>query len=596
MDVKLLFVLFSCALLSVTITACGGAEGKAVNTNNTEEITLLPSAIQHQPALREKATQFYIVATVGEDIDASNLHIYADLDNSVFRSILLYATDGKSAHLELITHNNLWERSYSGTVNMHLCNDEDCNNELAGSPVSLPYNITFPPSQFRLEPIINEQDSEHRTVIDFGKDYMAIYAESEAPGTPSTTVRIEAEVSEDLGELILPQKMLEDFQVSDISGDGFTITTPSYDENFRATKSSHTFHYELGFTHSSMVMPYTIYSIEEGYSGASDQVIFLENPIELNAPFHDDFSFVAPFLFVGENSADLARIEFDLNFDETPRTGRGRTDLTTGRNYVFVQVYAPYKPAYGRYSGQIEASVDNEVIGRVDIGVNIVDGFITVGRFYVSGGTSKLERPLRFDNEYFPAEGGYISIHNTQRIEGSWQASTQAPWLVLDRDQGIFPISGGSDFSNQNDLIFSVDIEIFAALPNNVSGAGIITLSDNNGLFPDSDVEVLYEKAFPQVTSVSRVSVPAGNPFYIEIEGYNLLGASPGLRSANETSLNNELFDLVPERLTNTSMALRHAGIVEPGIYEIVFDHEANRQTNYSLPFVPRISITVTAE
>lgn len=406
-------------VVACVLSGCGGGGGTATssgggsstgssssstsggNSNSSLTVSLSPSSINHQASVAGEVQVLFVTGTASGDLGVSTLYVGADADVETFRSITFYQdTDSVSAQIE--THETLWGGTYTGNISIYLCSDANCNNHLANSPLTLPYNIVIPKSGFRMEPI----NYSNTTVVDYDREFVAINAES---GTAGVAVQYKTELSASLGELVFPDQMLADFQITNASEEGFTLTTPTLADG------SYTFNYTLGFTNSENTIPFTVYYLVGREGGANNQFIFFEDPIEIDALYGSpNNNHSTRYLITGENRDILDYKEFTVEYID----GADWLGWPSGSDdYLHLDLSTENLPL-GTYRARIHGSTFyTQVTGSVDVIVNVVDGFDIFNQF----------NEVRFDQYLYSNETRSAYVDNSRQAQGEWTASTTTP-------------------------------------------------------------------------------------------------------------------------------------------------------------------------
>lgn len=151
----LLTIIFTVVLL----TACGGSGGgssanNSSTSNNSVPINFAPATITANVASGSSAT--ITVRAIASDTSIFSKTLYAyviDSNHVLTTSIELTKIDDKTTSATLHTSPTLAAGHYQGTLQVQLCNDANCNSQVKGSPVSLPYDfvISAAPLQARVD-------------------------------------------------------------------------------------------------------------------------------------------------------------------------------------------------------------------------------------------------------------------------------------------------------------------------------------------------------------------------------------------------------------------------------------------------------------
>lgn len=575
-------------VLAVTFSACGGGGGgsgtsssstsssSTTSTSSTSSsggaasISLSPSSINEQGISGEPAIMF-VTGTVSEDLGVSTLYLGADADPEVFRSITFYQNeDSISAQIE--THEWLWGGTYTGNISVYVCSDEMCNNHLANSPLTLPYTITQPKSNSRLEPV----NYSASTVVDYDTQFVAINAES---GTAGVQVEFRTEFSDSLGDLVFPDDMLEVFSVTEVSENGFTLNTPTL------ANGVYRYEYQLGFTQSSATRDLTVYYVVGREGGSQDQFVFFEDPIEVNALYGSpNNNHSTSYIIFGENRDILDYKEFTLSYIDGDNWVRNLHGMD---NNLHIELATEDLPV-GTYTARIDASTyHTQIHSSVDLVVHVGHGFDVFNQF----------DNHTFDEFFYDGMSYSAYVDNSLQAEGVWTATSPSSWIDIQTPTGQFLTQQQRDNFESTELVYAFNLQGLADLPNNTQGTGSIVLSANDERIPDTSIELTYDKRMPQLTQLSEVEVVADQPFSIDAQGLNLYSAEHngvGLRVPGESNLFAYL-DVVTldDGSGNVSLILSHGGIATPGVYELVINHQANQEFMYDIAFVPRLTLTV---
>lgn len=149
--------------VALALTGCGGGGGGSPEPPPpppAPKLVFAPTSIQSSPAYGESQT-LNVNASVTDDVSTSAYYIGVVQDGDTFTdSDLITPSDSNHFTITLYTSPSASLGEHRGTLSVHLCRDEQCQQPLAGSPFSLPYDVVVSRSPITLSTGVPSWTSE----------------------------------------------------------------------------------------------------------------------------------------------------------------------------------------------------------------------------------------------------------------------------------------------------------------------------------------------------------------------------------------------------------------------------------------------------
>ncbi len=126
------------AILGVAGCGSGGSE------DDEPAVTFTPETLTHEYGYAQP-TSFGAIVYATHPKDFQNKTIYAyviDTQGVITPQVIVVLQDEKSAKVTFTPAAKLAVGVHQGSFQIRLCKDQQCNSELRGSPVSVPYKLT----------------------------------------------------------------------------------------------------------------------------------------------------------------------------------------------------------------------------------------------------------------------------------------------------------------------------------------------------------------------------------------------------------------------------------------------------------------------
>jgi hypothetical protein len=234
-------VIFVLTLLTLFLTACGGGGGggsgatSASSAASSAPVTFAPATVTANVASGTSATITIRASTTDVSLFSSALYVFVvDSAHVLAPSVELAPIDAKTMSATLHTLPTLAPGRYQGTFQVQLCNDTNCQSQVRGSPVALPYDLTITEGPLQLAASIATAASIHRGAAGPGPVTVSVSGPSTTwtASTTSTWLQIASGSGKGAGSFNVsysPQSLPEGNYASDVtvrSSDGQTATLP----------------------------------------------------------------------------------------------------------------------------------------------------------------------------------------------------------------------------------------------------------------------------------------------------------------------------------------------------------------------------------
>jgi hypothetical protein len=550
----------------------GGGSGSSSGGNGGFSLEVIPSEVNIIDDGTTSSRSGWVSAVGTGNPGVSRIYVDVQTEHAELK-VTSFFQEGNEIIANLAVADGAWGGTYRGNLVFSICADAVCNRHLVDSPYTIPYTVQVQRAHIRYEPVSAPEDQ----LVEFSGDHVVINTES---GVQAGPIRYRVELDDQLGNLVFPQEMLSTFGVTDISADGFTLNPPALSDG------SHLYKYKFGVSGMPDVeLPLDIYYFVGREGGVEDQIIFMQDPFEINLLYGQRYSTsgstpvaTVDYIATGIDRNILDNMAFSYDSDVT-NWMRLREDWREG----IVEIYLSTENLdVGTYTIRVEAEkTQNKVEGALDVIVNITEGILLPQQQY----------PFRASDLSTYDDTHQIVVRNSKDRAGTWTAETNTPWITLVDSTGEFSMPEESRY-----LTYNVDYAEVVKLPNNQISEGVIRVTADDDSFPPSELTIKLEKRLPQITSMSLTKIPAAEAFTLEVTGMNLdlvHNVPVGLRAEGSEYLEEIMFSVDFDSLTTTEMKLSHPGILVPGTYEVAFQYDVNWRYGYSIPLVPRTTITV---
>jgi hypothetical protein len=137
---------FAVAVALMLLAACGGGGGGGGGGGPAAALVFSPGTVSANYVSGTSAT-VTVRATVNDaSLLSSPVYVYVVDSNQVLTSTVnISPIDAHTFAVSLYTSPTLPRGRYQGTFQVQLCRDANCTTQFAGSPVSLPYDLTVTP-------------------------------------------------------------------------------------------------------------------------------------------------------------------------------------------------------------------------------------------------------------------------------------------------------------------------------------------------------------------------------------------------------------------------------------------------------------------
>jgi hypothetical protein len=131
------------ACLAMLLAACGGGGGGGESGASNGPVTFAPATVTANVASGTSATITVRATATDVSLFSSRLYVFVvDSAHVLAPGVELAPIDAKTMSATLHTLPTLAPGRYQGSFQVQLCNDANCQSQVRGSPVALPYDLT----------------------------------------------------------------------------------------------------------------------------------------------------------------------------------------------------------------------------------------------------------------------------------------------------------------------------------------------------------------------------------------------------------------------------------------------------------------------
>lgn len=479
----------------VVIVSCGGGD----STENYFSVSFSQKSI-YIPA--EQSYQTIIIdAEAQGDPGVETIYVTANVSGEAFSGADVHV--GSTGGTLLLNPNrSLWSGEYVGDVQINICADEACQRHLASSPYVIPYTVIREARIWRMEPSPNE------TIKYVSRNHIKLFMEQ---NSEVTQVEYRLDVPSSLVDFSLPEEMINDFQISNVSRNGFTMTPDNSDSGFSyrlyriATIDTNGQSRNIEFSVSQTVSPQGIHPDE--FRVFIEELNFRvpSGWYSNNSSAHDYIPIYRPYFPISSRLLDFSyQYQSGTDWIRAETTGTQEFPVAIGVE-ISANQFGLGDLTPGQYSGTLIAEEYDGQTQEVAINMDVYEGFLEYTRYFHFGSDRVLDSLSILVNTTFPKSSS----------EFYWRIDPIDSWINVNSN------------TPQNDSHFrvSVDLDYMLSLPNNSEVTGFVQLSHVEG--GGREVEpamqkVVVTKNLAVFEELSDQIIETGSDFVLQIRGVNL--------------------------------------------------------------------------
>lgn len=454
-------------LLVFGLTACGGGGGSDGGLQYSVDRSPLEISFTQGDAILTPAVNVTVESAPDGDV-----YLGADFEGTGIDALGFAFNSDTSVSFPVTLTPDLAPGTYTGTISIRACRDENCNSEYAGSPLRVPYTITVLPG-LRMNPAGLDLELQ-----------------------PATSHTQTVDVQLPLGS--------SDYDVSAIEGSGW-ITVQKLDST----------HFQLGIKplppgsyngrvdiaaggrltsmNVSVLVPENGTSYN-GISVATDEIVLSTREMESSTPFQ-----LAVTLPQWSNE-----LETSISYTDAPeqawlqvsRTAPGTLSIVGSGNGLLAGSYAAVLHVQGAYPS---IAVDIPVTMVVGSGLLLPEQVVV----QVNGDTQLAD----LSRAHAVTVSGAASFN--------WTAQSSVAWIKLDNASG----------AKAANLTYHIDMTALAGMTNGATQEGIVTVATSNPQISSKQIHVTLTKKLPNGWLLGPYVITEGRAQTLYVRGKYFDGA-----------------------------------------------------------------------
>lgn len=487
------------------------------------------------------------------------LFIYVSPSEEIFSSVT-HTVSGNLLRLRVAPIEGLWPGLYEGQFLLSVCADEQCNVHLDQSPYLVPYSINYQPAG-----LLFELNGER---VELGFDSRVRLTIDNTLGDEQFNAQIEQYIPSSVSGFVLPEDMVSELNVTDISDESFVVSLPVDEVGTRV------FEYEIPYVEQEVEKSLTFQLIQNitpaefdeqtpSLLSTSGTITIAQgtgaeaSPVQLATVF-------VPSGLTGTSSLSVSYDMLDCLWLEVERfVSLDRVGFIDIPMQVDATTLMP-----GQYSCAIEFTA-----GSVSTGIFTLEATVTSG--FASGAAYSFSQ---FTSDIAPGELQIFADPSSVPSGVAWEIISSPEWLIIDPQWMV----GAHQSASIGVTIDWQTIYDPARPAGDYALTDKLVVRDTNNLLPEAEMAIWVHYDVFKLESITPQVVQTGEPFTLTLihDGLEVFEGLSEFAVLNEFAVSKVGQTQGLEGLTSISTSYRYIdantveidfeGVGEAGAYQLI--------------------------